>query len=373
MLTEPCGALGAMGADVRDLALLSPCPPPPIQPISGAAGGGVGGSGGGGGCGVSVGGGQWTQLLDLHPAAPYGSLPPHHSLIKQEPGWGSPDPLEDPHCGLGAFTVHFSGQFTGAGPCRVGTFGEPTGGQARVFPNGAYLPNCLDSPPVPRNQGYGAVGLDGASSYGHTPSHHSPQFSSLAFKHDDAFPPQSNMAEQQQYPAPPPMFGCHNPSDSCPSSQALLLRNYNSHAPSYENDPPAPTPPVVLSCSAQYHIHTHGGIFRGLQDVRRVPAIAAPVARSADSTKRTFVCPHPGCTKRYFKMSNLQMHGRKHTGEKPFVCCWSNCTKNPWRYGETTTTTTTTTTINMFVSGKAAGGYVTPSRPRWRSIGSRVC
>lgn len=33
----------------------------------------------------------------------------------------------------------------------------------------------------------------------------------------------------QQYPAPPPMFGCHNPSESCPSSQALLLRNYNRY------------------------------------------------------------------------------------------------------------------------------------------------
>ncbi len=26
------------------------------------------------------------------------------------------------------------------------------------------------------------------------------------------------------------MFGCHNPSDSCPSSQALLLRNYNRYS-----------------------------------------------------------------------------------------------------------------------------------------------
>ncbi|KAK0136955.1 Wilms tumor B [Merluccius polli] len=215
MLTEPCGAMGPMGADVRDLALLPPGPPPPVQA--------------GGGCGVSVGSGQWTQLLDLHPGSPYGSLPTHHSLIKQEPGWGSPDPLEDPHCGLGAFTVHFSGQFTGAGPCRVGTFGEPAAGQARVFPNGAYLPNCLDNPPAPRNQGYGPAGLDGPSSYGHTPSHHSPQFSSLSFKHEDMFPPQSNMAEQQ-YSAPPPMFGCHNPSESCPNSQALLLRNYNRPA-----------------------------------------------------------------------------------------------------------------------------------------------
>ncbi|XP_030232918.1 WT1 transcription factor b isoform X2 [Gadus morhua] len=331
MLTEPCGAMGAMGADLRDLALLPQGPPPPMQPIPGA----------GGGCGVSVGGGQWTQLLDLHPGSPYGSLPPHHSLIKQEPGWGSPDPLEDPHCGLGAFTVHFSGQFTGAGPCRVGPFGEPATGQARVFPNGAYLPNCLDNPPAPRNQGYGGVGLDGPPSYGHTASHHSPQFSGLSFKHEDPFPPQSNM--DQQYPAPPPMFGCHNPAESCPNNP-LLLRNYNSdnlyqmawnpmntlastmksHAPSYENDPPAPTPPVVLSCSAQYHIHTHG-VFRGLQDVRRVPGIAAPVARSVDATKRPFVCPYPGCTKRYFKLSHLQMHGRKHTGEKPYQCDFTDC------------------------------------------------
>lgn len=137
MLTEPCGAM-TMGSDVRDLTLLPPGPPVPSLP------------GTGGGCGMSVGSGQWTQLLDLHPGSPYSSLPSHHSLIKQEPGWGATDPIEDPHCGLGAFTVHFSGQFTGSGPCRVGAFGEPTAG---VFPNGTYLPGCVDSPPAPRNQG----------------------------------------------------------------------------------------------------------------------------------------------------------------------------------------------------------------------------
>lgn len=140
MLTEPCGAM-SMGSDVRDLTLLPPGPPVPSLP------------GAGGGCGMSVGSGQWTQLLDLHPGSPYSSLPSHHSLIKQEPGWGTTDPIEDPHCGLGAFTVHFSGQFTGSGPCRVGAFGEPTAGQPRVFPNGTYLPGCVDSPPAPRNQG----------------------------------------------------------------------------------------------------------------------------------------------------------------------------------------------------------------------------
>lgn len=100
---------------------------------------------------MSVGGGQWTQLLDLHPGSPYSSLPSHHSLIKQEPGWGAADPIEDPHCGLRAFTVHFSGQFTGSGPCRVGAFTEPPPSQPRMFPNGAYLP--MDSPPAARNQG----------------------------------------------------------------------------------------------------------------------------------------------------------------------------------------------------------------------------
>lgn len=140
MLTEPCAAM-TMGTDVRDLTLLSPAPPVPSIP------------GAGGGCGMSVGGGQWTQLLDLHPGSPYSSLSSHHSLIKQEPGWGTTDPIDDPHCGLGAFTVHFSGQFTGSGPCRVGAFGESTAGQPRMYPNGACLPSCMDSPPAPRNQG----------------------------------------------------------------------------------------------------------------------------------------------------------------------------------------------------------------------------
>ncbi|XP_049457133.1 WT1 transcription factor b isoform X8 [Epinephelus fuscoguttatus] len=154
------------------------------------------------------------------------------------------------------------------------------------------------------------------------------------------------------------MFGCHNPSESCPSSQALLLRNYNSdnlyqmasqldcvtwnqmnslassmkssgHPPSYDSDPPPPPPMLV---SAQYHIHTHG-VFRGLQvseqaqnDVRRVAGIAPPVVKSSETNeKRPFVCAYPGCSKRYFKLSHLQMHGRKHTGEKPYQCDFTDC------------------------------------------------
>lgn len=140
MLTEPCAAM-SMGTDVRDLTLLAPAPP--VSSIPGAAGG----------CGMSVSGGQWAPLLDLHPSSPYSTLSSHHSLIKQEPSWGSSDPVDDPHCGLGAFTLHFSGQFTGSGPCRMGAFGEPTASQPRMFPNGTCLPSCIDSPPPARSQG----------------------------------------------------------------------------------------------------------------------------------------------------------------------------------------------------------------------------
>ncbi|MEQ2177317.1 hypothetical protein GOODEAATRI_002315 [Goodea atripinnis] len=102
-----------------------------------------------------------------------------------------------------------------------------------------------------------------------------------------------------------------------------------SHAPGYDSDP---STPMVYSCSTQYRIHTHG-VFRGIQDVRRVPSIAPTIVRSETSEKRPFMCAYPGCNKRYFKLSHLQMHGRKHTGinnqncEKPFNCRWPNCQK----------------------------------------------
>lgn len=149
-----------MGSDVRDLNALLP-----------AAVSSLGG--GGGGCGLPVSGAaQWAPVLDFAPpgASAYGSLggpapppapppppPPPHSFIKQEPSWGGAEPHEE-QC-LSAFTLHFSGQFTGtAGACRYGPFGPPppsqaSSGQARMFPNAPYLPSCLESQPTIRNQG----------------------------------------------------------------------------------------------------------------------------------------------------------------------------------------------------------------------------
>lgn len=135
-----------MGSDVRDLnALLPSVPSLPgnsncAMPVSSAA--------------------QWAPVLDFPPGASYGSLGPH-SFIKQEPSWNGSDPHEEQY--LSAFTVHFSGQFTGtAGACRYGPFGapppsQPPSGQARMFPNGPYLPNCLESQQAIRNQGKGGA------------------------------------------------------------------------------------------------------------------------------------------------------------------------------------------------------------------------
>lgn len=140
-----------MSSDVRDLnALLPSVPSLPgnsncTMPVSSAA--------------------QWAPVLDFPPGASYGSLGAH-SFIKQEPSWNGSDPHEEQY--LSAFTVHFSGQFTGtAGACRYGPFGapppsQPPSGQARMFPNAPYLPNCLESQQAIRNQGKDrAAGLGG--------------------------------------------------------------------------------------------------------------------------------------------------------------------------------------------------------------------
>lgn len=322
MLTESCGL---MGTDVRDLNALLPAVP--TLP------------GGNTNCSLPVSGApQWGPMLDFHTGTPYGSLPTH-SFVKQEPVWGPVEPHEDPHCSVGAFTVHFSGQLTGTGGMH-GAFTDSTSSNNRMFSSAPYMPGCMESPPVPRNQGYGPVALDGAPSYGHTPAHHMSPYPNHSFKHEDPMSPQSTMGEQQ-YSIPPPVYGCHSP----PERQTLLWRNafnsdnlyqldrgtwnpvspltpsIKSHTSSYDVEPSAAAPVVYT----QYHIHTHG-LFRGIQDVRRVPGISSSIAKSSETNdKRPFMCSYPGCSKRYFKLSHLQMHGRKHTGEKPYQCDYSGC------------------------------------------------
>ncbi|NWQ72885.1 WT1 protein, partial [Columbina picui] len=287
-----------MGSDVRDLnALLPSVPSLPgnsncTMPVSSAA--------------------QWAPVLDFPPGASYGSLGPH-SFIKQEPSWNGSDPHEEQY--LSAFTVHFSGQFTGtAGACRYGPFGapppsQPPSGQARMFPNAPYLPNCLESQQAIRNQGYSTVAFDGTPSYGHTPSHHAAHnFSSnsMYFHNSDNLYQMTSQLECMTW------------------NQMNLGSTLKGHTAGYENE--NHSAPMLYSCGAQYRIHTHG-VFRGIQDVRRVPGVAPTIVRSASETneKRPFMCAYPGCNKRYFKLSHLQMHSRKHTGEKPYQCDFKDC------------------------------------------------
>ena len=51
---------------------------------------------------------------------------------------------------------------------------------------------------------------------------------------------------------------------------------------------------------------------------------------SDDPKARPFVCPYTDkCVKRYTKSSHLKAHIRTHTGERPFICEWKDCT---WRF-----------------------------------------
>ncbi|XP_069932900.1 Kruppel-like factor 18 [Oryctolagus cuniculus] len=44
---------------------------------------------------------------------------------------------------------------------------------------------------------------------------------------------------------------------------------------------------------------------------------------------KPYVCTYPDCGKSYSKSSYLQIHKRKHTGEKPYECSEEGC---PWRF-----------------------------------------
>lgn len=135
---------------------------------------------------------------------------------------------------------------------------------------GAGAGRAAPEPAVLSPAGYGTVAFDGTPSYGHTPSHHAAQFTNHSFKHEDPMSQQPSLgngcrperrgagrrprhgltcpafsAGDQQYSVPPPVYGCHTPTDSCTGSQALLLRTpYNR----YLRLAPFPLPSVRAGC-----------------------------------------------------------------------------------------------------------------------------
>lgn len=81
---------------------------------------------------------------------------------------------------------------------------------------------------------------------------------------------------EQQYPVPPPVYGCHTPSETCTGSQALLLRNpYNRYPPPH----PRPLPPACTQARTHAQ-HDNYFLYVGLYLALR-PAIKLGLLQTA--------------------------------------------------------------------------------------------
>lgn len=207
--------------------------------------------------------------------------------------------------------------------------------QARVYPGGGYHLNpCLETSSRGQvNAGYPAMSYESPSQcYGPNPGHPPPQFPSHFFKHEEAIGHQPQPFAPEQQFSMAPMYACHgSPEMSCASSQAMRLKNssasYNGHqASGYSTDATS----SQFLYSTQYRVWTHG-IQQGMRRVSGAASGAitqavggAPSGRGR-ADRRPYMCNYPGCSKRYFKLSHLQMHCRKHTGERPYQCDYKDC------------------------------------------------
>lgn len=72
--------------------------------------------------------------------------------------------------------------------------------------------------------GYGAASLDNNPNYGHTPSHHPAQLSSLPFKHEDPLSPPSNIGTESTSTPAFTEFNCR-PGGACHVTARLHLSN----------------------------------------------------------------------------------------------------------------------------------------------------
>lgn len=61
--------------------------------------------------------------------------------------------------------------------------------------------------------------------------------------------------------------------------------------------------------------------------VTKIEAEEEEETLASGDREKSFSCHHPGCDKRYYKLSHLKAHYRVHTGERPFHCPFPGCDK----------------------------------------------
>ncbi|KAI8489580.1 PREDICTED: Wilms tumor protein homolog [Branchiostoma belcheri] len=260
----------------------------------------------------------WPPMLDF-PQLGYPSgtgsypsfMPPG---IKQEPAWAH----EEDRGYTSAFSVHLSTSPRGTSLGGYGAFpaGSPSHGcsaavssqSAQLFPSPTYISRQMDTPSC--SQGF--PNYDTTSLTDDINSRSYSMFARSAHAYRQGGEPgpltsphhlQTNMADCEY--ARSTYSACVNVMYSA-SMAASLDYCAAARSPKKEN------------CSYP-GLHSPS-LPRGLEQIQRTCAV-----RLMTEEKRPFVCPYPACNKRYFKLSHLQMHNRKHTGEKPFLCEYTGC------------------------------------------------